>query len=314
MGIELNPFVVYNPVRPIMHWYYTRRMDRYLSRVLDERFAINQETKQSTKAKRSKPVIDLALDTFNAEQTSEKSTNRGLDPTFKAYAMSQMKIFLFAGHDTTSSTLCYAYYLLSKHPKANAEICAEHDNVFGPDPTKTASLVLANPHLLSNLPYTVGVIKEVLRLFPPASSVRGGEKGFCININGQQYPTEGFMVWSVHHAIGRDPRYWAHPDSFMPERWLVPEGDPLYPIKGAYRPFEFGPRNCIGQELAMLETKLIMAMSVRTFDVRADFETWDRLHPKKGPRTANGERAYQMLQGSAKPVDGFPCRVTLKKR
>ncbi|KAL9116354.1 MAG: hypothetical protein Q9187_007120 [Circinaria calcarea] len=289
-------------------------MDRYLSRVLEERFVIHQGAKQATKAKRSKPIIDLALDTFNAEQSHGKSINRGLDPTFKEYAMSQMKIFLFAGHDTSSSTICYCYHMLSTHPEAHAKVCAEHDEVFGPDPTKTASLVSADPHLLSKIPYTVGVIKEVLRLFPPASSVRGGEKGFSINVNGQQYPTEGFMVWSIHHAMGRDPRYWPHPDTFIPERWLVLEGDPLYPIKGAYRPFEFGPRNCIGQELATLEIKLIMAMSVRTFDVRADFETWDRLHPKKGPRTAYGERAYQTLQGSAKPVDGFPCRITLKER
>ena len=288
-------------------------MDRYLSRELDNRFAMRQDIKQDIKNKRSKPVVDLALDAYLAEQP-EKASIRGLDPTFKEFAMSQMKTFLFAGHDTTSSTLCYAYHLLSKTPTAKQKLCAEHDEVLGPDPSKAASLISSTPHLLSKLPYTLAVIKETLRLFPAASSVQSGEKDFFVTVDGQQYPTEGFMVWSAHYAIGRAPEFWPQPDTFIPERWTVPEGDPLYPVKGAWRPFEFGPRNCIGQELAMLESKLILAMTVRTFDVVADYETWDRLHPRKGIKTVKGERAYQILVGSAKPSDGLPCRVLLTGR
>jgi cytochrome P450 len=54
----------------------------------------------------------------------------------------------------------------------------------------------------------------------------------------------------------------------MPERFLVSEGDPLYPVRGSWRPFEQGPRNCLGQTLAMLYLRVTLAMTVRVFDIK----------------------------------------------
>lgn len=95
------------------------------------------------------------------------------------------------------------------------------------------------------------------------------------------------------------------------------EGDPLYPVKGAWRPFEHGPRNCIGQEVAMMESKVIVACTVRMFEVRPGYAEWDSLRGRgsgemgKGMEVA-GERAYQVLVGSAKPREGMPARVRLR--
>ena len=259
-------------------------------------------------------VIDLALHKYRVTQASANETATGMDSTFKAVAMSQIKEFMFAGHDTTSSTIDYIFYLLSIEPAALYLLRVEHTQIFGADLSRTESVVTEKPYLLNQLPYTLAVIKETLRLFPPASSLRQGEPGFFVTDDtGRQYPTQGCLVWCVHHAIQRNAAYWPRPDDFLPERWLVPKGHPLFPIEGAWRPFELGPRHCIGQQLALLELKLVVVMTVRKFDVSPAYEDWDRLNPKKGQKTVEGERAYQVLRGGAHPSDGFPCRVALAK-
>ncbi|MCJ1358795.1 MAG: hypothetical protein MMC33_008795 [Icmadophila ericetorum] len=310
-GDQINPFKRWNPLRPWYQRHYTRVLDRFIDRELEERYTAYKNFSGDVKAKRNKSVISLALDAYEAEQGHSKSA-KDLDPTFKNFARSQIKTFSFAGHDTTSSTTSYIYYLLSKNPECLAKLRAEHDAVFGPDLRTVGAQISANPHLLNKLPYTIGVTKEALRLFPPASTIRAGENNFYVKHDGKLWPTEGMMVWAIIQTLHRDPNYWPEPSKFMPERWMVPEGDPLYPIKGAWRPFEFGPRNCIGQELANLELRLILAMTAREFDVIPDFAEWDRQHPRKGVNHFYGERAYQILVGSAKPVDGMPSRVKLR--
>ena len=306
----MNPFKRWNPIRPLAHWYYTHVIYQYIARELENRFASRQESIDTSDKKlpKSKTIVDLALDTYLEEQTGLATTSK-MDATFEKFAVSQMKIFILAGHDTTSSTLCYIFYLLSKNPPALQRIRAEHDAVFGSSLAETPSVILCNPHTLNQIPNTLAVIKEALRLFPPASSVRDGDANFALTHDGRQYPTEGCIVWSLHQAMHREPLYWPEPDTFLPERWLVPQGDPLYPVKGAWRPFEFGPRNCIGQELAMLEIKLVLAMTVREFEVQACYEEWDRGKGRWGPTMVNGEKAYQSAAGTVRPRDGFPCRV-----
>ena len=289
-------------------------MDRYMARELDRCFSAYQKSggKKGQTHGRPKPVVDLALDEYLKDHP-ESDSKQSMDPVFKKLAISQMKVFILAGHDTTSSTLCYICYLLSKNPLALQKLRAEHDSIFGPDLTQLQAKITANPLALNQMPYTVAIIKESMRLFPSASSTRKGEPGFSLDVDGLQYPTEGFIVWSLHQSIHRNPLYWPQPDEFIPERWLVPHGDPLYPIKGAWRPFEFGPRNCIGQELAMLEIKVFLVMTLREFDIKPAYEEWDRIKGKPEPRTVDGERAYQVLDGTTRPADGFPCRVSIAK-
>ena len=279
-------------------------MDRFLERELDVRFASYK------KAGKPATVMDLALEKYEAENA--ESVSHTMDPTFRKFAISQIKVFILAGHDTTSATLCYVFYLLAKHPKYLTRIRAEHEKVFGPETAHISAAITANPYHLNSLPFTIAVIKETLRLFPPASTTRNGIPGFSLAAeDGLQYPTEGFTCWSLHQAQHRDPLYWPQPDVFLPERWLVPPSDPLYPTKGAWRPFEVGPRNCIGQELVMAEIKVVLAMTVREFDIQACFEEWDQMKGIVGKRTVEGERAYQVLRGTMRPAEGMPVRVKM---
>jgi cytochrome P450 len=99
------------------------------------------------------------------------------------------------------------------------------------------------------------------------------------------------MVWVVSHAMHRDPNLFPSPDDFIPERFL-PSPDNWQELpKDAWRPFEKGPRNCIGQELAVLEMKIIMATTCRTYDVVARYEDWDRKMGREKPGdTLGGKR------------------------
>lgn len=341
---ESNPFVLFNPIRPIIFRYNRWRMDRFVGKALEQRFSSRPEIEpaNSPAAKRNRPVVDLALDAYHNEK-DVKHTMTGIDATFKKFAIDQIKTFMFAGHDTTSSTICYMACALSKHPESLRKVRREYDEVFGTKVEQTPHLIKKEAYLINKLPYNVAIIKEVLRLYPPVSSVRKGVPGFFLHHDGKQYPTEGmrkktptisirpssiraavvndpagFMVWPVSHALHHSPDLWPSPNAFIPERWLAKEGDHLFPIKGAWRPFKFGPRHCIGIELAMIETKIIMALMLRSFDTKVAYEELDARDAKDGlhmrlRKTPDGERAYQVRIATAKPVDGMPARIMRRR-
>jgi cytochrome P450 len=279
-AVSTNPFVGFNPLRPFMHKYYERKMNRYLEKVVDDRYA-NTE-RDSTKSRR-KPAIDLALDEYTLQKGQENITKsaRGIDKEFRSVAIDQMKSFLFAGHDTSSSTIAYAYLLLSQNPEALAKARAELDNVFGTDSSQTGDLIKQNPNLVNNIPFILSVIKETLRIFPPAMTAREGRG--TIVYEGIPYNIDGFMVLISSHTMQNSPEYFPSPEKFIPERWM-PAPDNFQEIpKDAFRPFEKGPRDCIGQQLAILEMKIILAMTLRDFDFKEDYETWDRKLGREKP-------------------------------
>ena len=81
-------------------------------------------------------VVHLAFDKYREEQSASPE-NHIMSAEFKQFAISQMKVFILAGHDTTSATLCYVFYLLSCNPSALQHVQAEHDQVFGSDLSQT---------------------------------------------------------------------------------------------------------------------------------------------------------------------------------
>ncbi|KAL8721386.1 MAG: hypothetical protein Q9225_001933 [Loekoesia sp. 1 TL-2023] len=305
-GAEVNPFMRYNPIRPLIHWYNTRRMNKYVSRAIESRFSVLQQM-DSLSHGGGKSIVDLVLAAYLYEDGDRKT--RVLDNEFRNFTMNQVKLFLFSGHDTTSSTVCYLFYVLASQPALRARIRAEHNSILGSSVSEAADFIQSNPFLLNQLPFTSAVIKETLRLYPAVSSTRAGQPGFFVTDNqGRHYPTDGFLVWANPQAIHRDPRYWQHPDDFIPERWLVSSDDPLHPIKGAWRPFEHGPRNCIGQELAMIEMKIILILTARRFNFKLAYEEMDSVRKTRRIDTVYGERGYQIER--AQPSDDLPCRVS----
>ena len=321
-GDEGFPLRRYHPLRPFILAYNAYQMNKYLSPYVDARFAIHLDKERTKAGSRNKSVVDLALTAYLDGKAGERKAH-GMDSAFKAMVMSQIKLFLFSGLDTTSSSICYIFYNLSTHPSVLDRIRAEHDQIFGSEIRQAATLMSRDPYLLNKIPYTAAVIRETLRLFPAASTTRAGEPGFNItDARGLQYPTNGYLIWLVPQAIQRDPAFWPHPDEFLPERWLASPKEPLYPVSGAWRPFEHGPRSCIGQELSMIEMKIVMVLTLREFAISGVYEELDQLKAEaripdsqpalktgKRPRTVDGERAYQI--GLGQPSGNLPCRVSI---
>jgi cytochrome P450 len=297
-----------NPVRWYVQWLNGRRMDTYIGDQLDQRYA---EYKKDFNGARSKVVIDLVLQAYLKDQ---KTQSEKLDPRFRAFAIRQIRLFIFAGHDSTSSTICFCIYFLAKNPDALACIREEHDRVFGRDWTIAAETLIANPHLANNLPYTSAVIKEAMRLFPAASGIRQGAAGVSLaDEAGHACPTdENTSIYSIHSITQTASKYWPQPEKFLPERWLVEPGHKLYPPKGAWRPFEHGPRSCIAQGLVLLELRVVLVNIGREFQFEDAYEEWDRINPRTGVQTYRGDRAYLIEEGASHMVDHYPCKVFLR--
>jgi hypothetical protein len=135
-------------------------MDKYIKNVIQERLRLRTSgvipSEIGAKATR-RPVIDLVVDEYLLPDKAQgKATS--VDDTFQQLAIDQMKTFLFAGHDTSSSTICYIYHLLNLNPALLAKVRQEHNEVFG-KAVETAGLIKTNPHLLNELPFTTAVIK-----------------------------------------------------------------------------------------------------------------------------------------------------------
>lgn len=305
---EANPFEYLNFARLYIQWQNGRKMNDYIGKELDKRY---QEHRADPANKRTKAVIDLVLQAYTSQDM--KPLPERLDPSFRKFAIRQIRLFVFAGHDSTSSTICYILHLLSKNPGSLARLRVEHDTILGCDPFAAETLLASQPQLTRSLVYTNAVAKEALRLFTPAGGSRAGKPGVSlVSDEGKSYPTDEAMLLLLHTGMHRSPEYWPRPDEFIPERWLVEPGHELYPTKGAWRSFEHGPRNCIAQGLVMIELSVVLAMVARQFDLQPAYEEWDRLHPRKGLMTYRGERAYQVEEGAAHPVDKYPCRVSLR--
>ncbi|KAF3936017.1 hypothetical protein ABW19_dt0203144 [Dactylella cylindrospora] len=300
--MEYNPFRKWNPFRPFVFWWNQRTMRNIIGGMLDKRFL--QRDPMLKNGNRSKPIIDLALETYFRERGGNIQK---MDSEFRETAIDQMLLFIFAGHDTTSSTICYVFHQLAKYPEKMARARKELDDIFGPNLDDAANLIIENPQLLNKMEYCTAIIKEILRILPPASSVRSGEKGFYIKDpeTGQLYPTEDLLVWVAAFAVHHNDRFWPDAAEFRPERWVEQDA-----ASGTWRPFEKGPRSCIGQELAMIETKAIMALSLRKFDIEAQKQP----PPANGVNEAHGQYVYQVLAGSAKPKGGMPSIVRMAPR
>ena len=321
-GSEGNPLQQYHPFRPFVHWYNTYQMNRYISPEVDARFEMYRDAStcenKPSSIVRNKSVLDLALIAY-LKQNPNVNSSGGIDPLFKDIAINQMKLFLFSGHDTTSSTVCYVLYLLSSYPDVLSRVRGEDDAVFGSVSSQAATKISEDPYLLNQLPYTTAAIKESMRLFPAASTTRRGEPSFTITDprNGLHYPADqSMLIWLVSHACHHEPAFWPRANEFLPERWLAKEGEELCPKPGAWRPFELGPRACIGKKLSLLELKVLLSLVARRFELTAAYEELDAAaeeqHRRKKARMAavravDGERPYQV--GKGEPSAFLPCRV-----
>ena len=159
----------------------------------------------------------------------------------------EVTTFLLAGQETTSLALTWTWYLLSQHPGAQRRLEEEIDAVLNGRPPEYADLV--------NLPYTRMVIDEAMRLYPPAWGF--SRQALADDELGGFHLPRGWLAFVIPYVLHRLPAFWQDPEAFDPERFL-PERSADRP-KFVYLPFGAGPRQCIGNQFALIETQLIVA-------------------------------------------------------
>jgi cytochrome P450 len=169
--------------------------------------------------------------------------------------------FLFAGHETTAKALTWTLYLLARSPQWQERLRDEVQNAIRSQ--------RIGPGTIERLPLTLRVLKEAMRLYPPAP-VMTRLSTEDLDLAGTHVPKGSLIVIPIF-VLHRHRRLWDDPDRFDPDRFL-PENEAKYP-RTQFMPFGYGPRICIGSSFALIEATTILATLLQS--VR--FE-WDGRH------------------------------------
>ncbi|WP_266368559.1 cytochrome P450 [Tellurirhabdus rosea] len=232
--------------------YPTPRNRRYL-RAVDKIEAVIYEMINQRRAEqgsvRHDDLLEMLMEVQD-EETGERMTDQQL--------RDEVTTIFMAGHETTANALSWALYLLAKHPDVVQKLRHEFDRVLGPDGQPTAEN-------LRELTYTMQVIHETMRLYPPAWVFSRKPLTDDVLPGGYALPAGNGVLVSPY-LLHRDPKFWEAPDEFNPDNFL-PEKVKARPTY-AYLPFGAGPRLCIGNNFALMEMQVALVHLVRAFDFR----------------------------------------------
>ncbi|MBU6378893.1 MAG: cytochrome P450 [Gammaproteobacteria bacterium] len=224
----------------------------------------------------------LAGDDLMARLAAAKDPENGA-PMSDEQIVDNMLTFLAAGHETTAKALAWTLYLVARDDRWQTRIRDEVAAVAGSSP-------ITAEHL-ERMPITRQVVKEGMRLYPPAPVMsRVASKAMKL---GDTWVEPGTNFVIPIYAIHRHRKLWDNPELFDPERF-APEREKAY-HRAQFMPFGFGPRLCIGMLFAMLEAQALLGEFVR----KARFD-WDGAHvPEPVSRV------------TLKPKGGMPLKITL---
>ncbi|KAK2909571.1 hypothetical protein QQF64_000419 [Cirrhinus molitorella] len=204
-------------------------------------------------------MVDSQTEGKTEHGSGDEHTEKGLSDH---EILSQSMIFIFAGYETSSSTLSYFFYNMATNPEAMKKLQEEIDETF---PNKAP----VDYEAMMNMDYLDAALSESLRLFPVAGRLERVCKK-TVDINGLLIPKDT-VVMVPTYALHRDPDYWSDPESFKPERFTKGNKESIDPYM--YMPFGLGPRNCIGMRFAQVTMKLAIVEILQRFDVSVCAET-----------------------------------------
>lgn len=243
---ETNQKMLIREMRqPFMNWWFklSGEIKRHLSyseqarKILD---SIIQERIDSGTEKDD--LLDMLLKARYEDGT----------PMSRAQLIDEVLILFTAGHETTANALSFTLFLLAKNPDAqqNAFENISHVDLDGDNPMET----------LSKLAYVKQCVEEGMRLYPPAYYVDR------VSIEGDQWGEHAIpkdtMILMAMYELHRDPTFWEAPEEFRPERF-----DPANKkdFQEYYYPFGAGPRMCVGNNFAMYEMMMVVAILVKKY-------------------------------------------------
>lgn len=222
----------------------------------------------------SQNLLDMLLEAQDPQTGKPMDTQQLRDEVITIFS---------AGHETTSNLLTWTLYLIAKHPEILGKLRQEIDAL--PDGG------LLEAAAANSLTYTKAVLNEAMRLRPPV--------GVMLRKINRETEIDGytlkagslavFSIYNIHHHHG----FWQEPEQFNPERFLNADSR-----RYAFIPFGAGERICIGNNFALLESQLLLAMIVRYYD----FELLN-----------SGEAEIEMMV-SIRPKGGVPVRLRQRSK
>lgn len=245
--LEALDYVIYKAKNPFSFpvFFPTRRNRSFRAalEVLDHSIDQLIETRRGAEPKED--LLQMLLDA--TDQDGSRMSPKQL--------RDELITIIIAGHETVASALTWAFHLLATHPEKEEKLLDELQQVM---PDGVFSL-----EKLPSLVYTKAVFDETLRLYPPAWVITRHAKQ-ADTIMGYEIPRGSLMVMGTY-ITQRQPAVFDQPDSFIPERFL--QAKPLE--RFGYIPFGGGPRLCIGNNYALMEGAIVIAMAMQKFKVQS---------------------------------------------
>uniref|UniRef100_A0A8R1DRN0 CYtochrome P450 family n=1 Tax=Caenorhabditis japonica TaxID=281687 RepID=A0A8R1DRN0_CAEJA len=282
---KIAVLVSFNPhlKNPFIYWLtgYKKQCDEYLhtlktftNKVIQERRAAFEsgEVEKET-SKRMMNFLDLMLTMEESNELTSEDIRQEVDT------------FMFAGHDTTTSSTSWACWNLAHHPKIQEKVYEEMVEVYGEDPSTDVTI-----EDLGKLNYLDRVLKESKRLVPPVPAFQRKLTN-DLEIDGHIVPAGG-NITIAPLVLHKNQLVFPDPTKFDPDRFLPDEVSKRHSYD--FIPFSAGPRNCIGQKFALLNEKVMLSHIIRNF----------RIEP------ANDFKATKpCVEVVAKPSMGIPVRL-----
>ncbi|KAK9736116.1 Cytochrome P450 [Popillia japonica] len=285
-----KPWLGYDPI-----YYNSSHGKRYLEylsvlhnttrKIIHERSKLRQQqTSEEENAieddygrKKRRAFLDLLLD---------------VSKDGKVLTMEEMReevdTFMFAGHDTTTSSISWTLFMLGLHHDIQEKVYQEIIQVCHVDtPLQFTDL--------SELKYLERVLKESLRLYPSVPTIA---RMTSEDMKIDQYLIPKGVTIALHiYDVHRNPKYYPNPEKFDPDRFLPENLKDRHPY--AYIPFSAGPRNCIGQKFALAEEKVVLSYILRNFKVTST-QTIDNVNPVQDIVLRPSEGLFVILEERSK--------------
>jgi cytochrome P450 len=246
-----------SPVR-LPHWFPTRARRRALAAAA----TIRKTALDIVVASRANPDLDAPL----VQQLIAASDPETGKPLSDIDIANELLIFMFAGQDTTATTIAYSLWALGRNPDLQDRLLQEVAHLGDRDLT---------PEDVPSLGYTIQVLKESMRLCPPgATGSRMTTRD--VEVAGYRIPA-GTMIVMGRMSVHRDPTLWDRPLVFDPDRFT--EENSRGRDRWQYIPFGGGPRGCVGDHFAMLEATLALATIVRHAEIESLHDDFPMMAP-----------------------------------
>jgi len=226
--------------------------------------------------RKTRPVNDLLAMLLSVRDVD---TNEGMNDQ---QLRDEVMTLFVSGHETTTDALTWMWYLLSEHPEVEAQLRREIDEtVRGRVPTFAD---------LTHLPYSLMVVQEALRFYPPVS-LFGRTSLSQDELEGHIIPANAQVILSPY-ITHRHPSFWSHPDQFDPTRFASDQS--AQPYRYAYLPFGGGPRQCIGNHFALLMIQLILILVAQRY--RLGLVSGQTIMPQPTSTFAPGQGVFMVLE------------------